>query len=41
VGFYVADPKLQEYAKDALRGGLLRYSSGKGWSAPNGWMFIF
>ncbi|WP_417622095.1 penicillin-binding protein 1A [Parasphingorhabdus sp.] len=28
------NPELQEYAKDALRGGLLRYSSGKGWSGP-------
>jgi len=24
-------PGLQEYTKDALRSGLLRYSSGKGW----------
>lgn len=28
------NPELQEYAKDALRGGLLRYSRGKGWSGP-------
>ncbi|AMO72008.1 penicillin-binding protein 1A [Sphingorhabdus sp. M41] len=28
------NPELQEYTKDALRGGLLRYSSGKGWSGP-------
>jgi|TARA_R110002033_G_scaffold13802_9_gene40988 penicillin-binding protein 1A len=28
------NPELQEYAKDALRSGLLRYSSGKGWSGP-------
>ncbi|WP_417590954.1 penicillin-binding protein 1A [Parasphingorhabdus sp.] len=28
------NPKLQEYTKDALRSGLLRYSSGKGWSGP-------
>ncbi|WP_417615616.1 penicillin-binding protein 1A [Parasphingorhabdus sp.] len=28
------NPELQEYTKDALRSGLLRYSSGKGWSGP-------
>ncbi|MCT2558734.1 transglycosylase domain-containing protein [Tsuneonella sp. YG55] len=28
------DPKLQEAARDALRGGILRYSSGKGWAGP-------
>ncbi|WP_373492258.1 penicillin-binding protein 1A [Parasphingorhabdus sp.] len=28
------NPELQEYTKDALRGGLLRYSSGRGWSGP-------
>ncbi|MEP0728397.1 MAG: transglycosylase domain-containing protein, partial [Parasphingorhabdus sp.] len=28
------NPELQEYTKDALRGGLLRYSRGKGWSGP-------
>ncbi|MEW4467310.1 PBP1A family penicillin-binding protein [Parasphingorhabdus sp. JC815] len=28
------NPRLQEYAKDALRNGLLRYSLGKRWSGP-------
>lgn len=28
------DPKLQIAARDALRGGILRYSAGKGWSGP-------
>lgn len=28
------NPELQEYTKDALRSGLLRYSAGKGWSGP-------
>ncbi|WP_417609967.1 penicillin-binding protein 1A [Parasphingorhabdus sp.] len=28
------NPELQEYTKSALRSGLLRYSSGKGWSGP-------
>jgi penicillin-binding protein 1A len=28
------DPELQEAARDALRGGILRYSAGKGWSGP-------
>jgi len=28
------DPKLQDYAEDALREGLLRYDRGKGWSGP-------
>ena len=28
------DPKLQVAARDALRGGILRYSAGKGWSGP-------
>jgi penicillin-binding protein 1A len=28
------DPKLQDAARDALRGGILRYSAGKGWSGP-------
>lgn len=28
------NPKVQEYAKDALRRGLIRYSQGKGWGGP-------
>ncbi|MFN6934771.1 MAG: penicillin-binding protein 1A [Tsuneonella sp.] len=28
------DPELQEAARDALRGGILRYSAGKGWPGP-------
>ena len=28
------DPELQLAARDALRGGILRYSAGKGWSGP-------
>ena len=28
------DPKLQEYAQDALRAGLLRFDRGRGWSGP-------
>ena len=28
------DPELQAAARDALRGGILRYSAGKGWSGP-------
>lgn len=28
------DPELQEAARDALRGGILRYSAGKGWGGP-------
>ncbi|MXO74139.1 penicillin-binding protein [Altererythrobacter aerius] len=28
------DPELQEAARDALRGGILRYSAGKGWTGP-------
>jgi penicillin-binding protein 1A len=28
------DPKLQIAARDALRGGILRYSAGKGWTGP-------
>lgn len=28
------DPKLQEYAAKALREGLIRYESGRGWSGP-------
>ncbi len=28
------DPELQIAARDALRGGILRYSAGKGWSGP-------
>ncbi|ANY20760.1 Penicillin-binding protein 1A [Tsuneonella dongtanensis] len=28
------DPELQTAARDALRGGILRYSAGKGWSGP-------
>ncbi|WP_120717956.1 penicillin-binding protein 1A [Tsuneonella amylolytica] len=28
------DPKLQEAARDALRGGILRYNAGKGWGGP-------
>lgn len=28
------NPQLQEYTKDALRNGLLRYSRGKSWSGP-------
>lgn len=38
------DPKVQQYATDALRRGLLRFDSGRGWSGPiktldiaNGW----
>jgi len=28
------DPQLQSYAQEALRNGLLRYDSGRGWSGP-------
>lgn len=28
------DPRLQEYAQDALRAGLLRFDRGRGWSGP-------
>ncbi|MFA9199997.1 MAG: penicillin-binding protein 1A [Cypionkella sp.] len=28
------DPELQDAARDALRGGILRYAAGKGWSGP-------
>ncbi|HWK35810.1 penicillin-binding protein 1A [Sphingomonas sp.] len=30
------DPKLQQYAQDALRDGLLRFDRGRGWSGPLG-----
>ena len=30
------DPKLQSYAQEALRDGLLRYARGQGWSGPVG-----
>jgi penicillin-binding protein 1A len=30
------DPKLQQYAQDALRAGLIRYERGRGWAGPIG-----
>jgi penicillin-binding protein 1A len=30
------DPRLQHYAEDALREGLLRFERGRGWSGPSG-----
>ncbi len=30
------DPKLQSYAQEALRDGLLRYARGQGWAGPLG-----